>query len=341
MHTHSLDRWSHPHVFLGASHARNERRVWAVVALTAAMMLGEIVGGTYFGSLAVVADGWHMATHVVALAVAALAYRYARRHAGDARYSFGTGKVGDLAAFGSAVALALVALAIGYESVARLLAPIPIAYGEAIAVASLGLAVNVGSAFLLRDEPHAHGHDPDHHRGHAHDYEAARDERLPPHDHAHSRGPVAVAHADNNLRAAYVHVIADAATSVLAVVGLVVAATFGRAFVDPLVGLAGTAVILRWSYGLSRDAGRVLVDAVPDHALERAVRERLERTGDRITDLHLWRVGPGHYSAIVSIVTHAPQAPAHYKAMLASFERLSHVTVEVETCTASDGAACR
>ena len=331
MHNHTVERWSHDHVFLGESHRRNEKRVWWVVAITAAMMVAEIVGGTIFGSLAVVADGWHMGTHVVALAVAALAYRYARRYATDARFAFGTGKVGDLAAFASAIALALVALYIGYESITRLMSPVPIAYTEAIVVAVVGLAVNVGSAFLLHDgHGHGHGHHHDHDHDHAHDGHA--------HDAHHGRA--SDAHADHNLRAAYVHVIADAATSVLAIVGLIAAATFGMQFIDPLVGIVGMVVIMRWAYLLARDAARVLLDAVPDSSLETEIRAELEVDGDRVTDFHLWRVGPGHYSAIVSLVTHRPRAPSTYKATLARFGSLSHVTIEVETCDATGTAAC-
>ena len=188
MHSHSIDQWTHDHVFLGQQHARNERRTWFVITLTAAMMIGEIVGGSYFGSMALLADGWHMATHAAALGIAAGAYTYARQHARNRKFAFGTGKFGDLAAFASAIILALIAVQIAYESAVRLVHPVPIAYGEAIAIAVLGLAVNLASAWLLREEPHDHGH----HHDHGHDH---------PHDHHH--------HGDNNLRAAYVHVLAE------------------------------------------------------------------------------------------------------------------------------------
>src|SRR5262245_36050923 len=217
MHSHSLDQWTHDHVFLGAKHSRNERRTWFVVVLTAVMMVGEIVAGILFGSMALLADGWHMATHAAALGIAALAYLFARRQARNAHFTFGTGKFGDLAAFASAVILAIVAIQIAFESVERLVNPVAIAYREAIAVAVLGLAVNLASAFLLREE-----HD-DHHHGHAHGAH---------HDHGHAHR-----HRDNNLRAAYVHVMADAATSVLAIAALAASMVFEWRWADPVVGI--------------------------------------------------------------------------------------------------------
>jgi cation diffusion facilitator family transporter len=313
MHAHTLDRFTHEHVFLGAQHERNERRVWLVVALTFTMMVAEITGGTLFGSLALVADGWHMSTHAAALSISALAYLYARRHARDPRFAFGTGKLGDLAGFASAIVLAMIALLIGYESVNRLLHPVPIAYGEAVAIAVLGLAVNLASAWLLGDEhDHHHGHGHDHHHDHDH----------APHHHAH----------DLNLRSAYVHVLADAATSVLAILGLLAAGLLHWTFMDPVVGLVGTGVILSWAWGLIRDAGAVLLDTVPDPALASAIRDRLEVEGDRVSDLHLWRVGPGHNAAVVALVSDHPLPAGAYKARLAALPGLSHVTVEVEPC---------
>lgn len=318
MHTHSLDAWTHEHVFLGENHHRNEKRIWLVVALTAAMMTVEIIGGTMFGSLALVADGWHMSTHAAALAISALAYLYARRHLHDRRFSFGTGKLGDLASFASAVILAMIALAIGWESLDRLFHPVDIAYGEAIGIATVGLAVNLLSAWILRDDQahHDHGH---HHHPHGHG----------PH-HAHAAPG---AGSDLNLRAAYLHVLADAATSVLAIIGLLAAWFFGWRFIDPLVGLVGTAVILSWAYGLIRAAGAALLDTVPDDHLAEAIRGRLEVEGDRVADQHLWRVGPSHYAVVITIVSDHPAWPGHYKARLAGLRGLSHVTVEVESCS--------
>lgn len=312
MPTHQLDDWRHDHFFLGADHARNEKRTWGVIALTATMMVGEIVAGITFGSMALLADGIHMATHAGALTIAALAYLYARRHAGDAFFGFGTGKVGDLAGFASAVILAIFALGIAYESVWRLVDPVTIRFTEAIAVATLGLGVNLLSAWLLHQGGHDHGHShgPGHH-GHGY-------------DHGHSHGA-----QDNNLRSAYFHVLADALTSVLAILGLLAGQTYGWVWMDPVMGIVGSIVIARWSWTLMRDAGAILLDTLPDETLMTDMTARLEKNGDRITDLHLWRVGPGHMAAIVSIVSENPDAPAAYKARLADLPGLSHLTVEV------------
>lgn len=325
MHTHDPGRWTHEHLFLGERHARNERRTWIVVGLTAATMAAEIAGGAVFGSMALAADGWHMGTHAAALAISALAYFYARRHARDPRFAFGTGKLGDLAGFTSAVVLAMIALLIGYESLERIARPVPIAYGESIAIAVLGLLVNLASAWLLRDDHARHHGGHGHHHGHAHDH--ADHGRDHGHDHTgHGH------HRDNNLRAAYVHVLADAATSVLAIAGLLAARAFDWVWIDPAVGLVGAVLIAGWAWGLMRDAGGVLLDRVPDQGLAAAVRARLERDGDRVTDLHLWQVGPGHRAAVVALVAEHPQAPAAYKQRLAGLPGLSHVTVEVERC---------
>ncbi|TSD86558.1 CDF family Co(II)/Ni(II) efflux transporter DmeF [Mycobacterium sp. KBS0706] len=317
MHSHSLDDWRHDHLFLGADHARNERRTRWVVALTAAMMLVEILGGLAFGSMALLADGLHMATHAGALGVAALAYRYARRHARDPRFAFGTGKLGDLAGFASALVLAVVSIGIGWESVVRLLNPVAIAYDEAIVIAVVGLAVNIASVWLLHDGGHHHGHD----HGHGHH-----------HDHGHHGHDRHGHHRDHNLRAAYFHVLADAVTSVGAILGLLAGRFYGWAWMDAVMGIVGGIMIARWSWGLLRDSGAVLLDTVPDPALAESIRGRLETGGDRIADLHLWRVGPGHAAAIVALVSDRPEPPAQYKARLGGLPGLSHVTVEVNRC---------
>ncbi|WP_439615750.1 CDF family Co(II)/Ni(II) efflux transporter DmeF [Shinella sp.] len=299
---------THDHVFLGSDHSRNERKVWLVIALTASMMVAEIVAGTLYGSMALVADGWHMSTHAGAMLIAALAYAYARRHARDPRFTFGTGKLGDLAGFASAIVLALIALLIGWESFVRLANPVAIGFEQAIAVAVAGLAVNLVSAWLLRDD-HAH-----HHHGHDHDH----------HHHEH--------HAqDNNLRAAYLHVLADALTSILAIVALLLGRSYGWLWADPLMGIVGALVIVRWSWSLIRETGGVLIDAAPEGAgLADEIRATLERGEEHITDLHVWQVGPGHHAAIVALSSPHPKAPSDYKARLAHLDALSHVTVEVQ-----------
>lgn len=322
MHQTAAGRASfgHAHSFLGEDHARNERRTALVVAITAAAMVVEIVAGWAFGSMALLADGFHMATHAGAIGVAALAYRVASRRAADPRRAMGAGKIGDLAGFGNAVVLGVVALLIGWESIARLASPQPVAYAEATVVAVLGLLVNIVCAMLLGGgHPHAHGHAHDHDHQHAHD-----------HGQAHG-------HDDHNLRGAYLHVLADALTSVVAIVGLAVGWLLGWRWMDPAVGALGAVMIASWSVSLARQTGRTLVDSPVDEALEGEIRRRLE-TGDvAVTDLHVWRVGPGHLAAIVSLVTHDPQEPAAYKAKLSDLDGLSHVTVEVNCCP---DAAC-
>ncbi|MBP0605439.1 MULTISPECIES: CDF family Co(II)/Ni(II) efflux transporter DmeF [Burkholderia] len=315
---------AHSHAFLGAAHARNERKTWMVIGLCTAMMIAEIVGGTLFGSLALVADGLHMSTHAGAMLIAALAYTYARRHADDPRFVFGTGKLGDLAGFTSAIVLAMIALLIGYEAIARLLAPVPIQFGEAIPIAVLGLAVNLASVWLLSgDHHHAHGHG--HHDDRDHDHDDAH------HAH-HAHGSHSAAHRDHNIRSAYVHVIADAAVSVLAIVGLLLARAFGWVWMDPLAGIVGALVIANWAYGLMRDTGGILLDVNVDRRLTDNVRRAIEALGDNVNDLHVWRVGPGHMSAIVSVESgDAARDARFYHALLARFDGVSHVTVEVMT----------
>ncbi len=332
MHSHSIERWKHNHVFLGEHHATHERRTWSVVALTAFMMLAEIAGGSLFGSIALFADGWHMGTHVTALAIAALAYLFARRHADDQRFSLGTGKFGELAAFSSAIILGMIALGVAYESIVRLGHPVSIHFQEAIPIAALGLCVNLASAWLLRDE---HDHKPRQEPGHAHGYEQGHihaDDQDHEHDHEVHDHRIGSGHHDINLRAAYVHVLADALTSILTIGGLSAAWAFGWNFIDPLVGLIGAAVIASWAFGLLRGAGRVLLDTVPDPALAQRIRSRMERDGDRISDLHIWQVGPGHIAVMLSVVSDTPQSPSVYKQRLAGLHGLCHVTVEVNAC---------
>jgi len=298
--------WQHDHRFGADAPTGGERRTRWVVGITLAMMAGEIAAGTLYGSMALLADGWHMGTHAAALGVTLFAYVYARRHAGDARYTFGTGKVGALGGFASALGLAVVALLVLGESALRLASPVAIRFDEAIAVAALGLAVNLACAWLLRD--HEHGHE---HLEHRHE-----------HEHHH--------HRDHNLRAAYLHVMADALTSVLAIAALAAGRGLGWTWMDPVMGVVGGLVIARWSVALLRETSRVLLDGEVSEARRLAMVRAVERAGeDRVADLHVWRVGPGHLAAIVSVVSRSPRAPAHYRALLAGFDDLAHVTVEV------------
>jgi cation diffusion facilitator family transporter len=397
----------HSHVFLGESHEKSERKTWAVIWLCGAMMLAEIGGGLMFGSIALVADGMHMSTHAGALLLAALAYSYARRHAEDGRFTFGTGKLGDLAGFTSAIILAMIALLIGYESVSRLFAPVPIHFAEAIPIACLGLAVNIASAWLLSSGGHHHG---DGH-GHGHDHNAQDgalhiatkngtvtldifEDGVPPHfrlraetgqaltaetasvetirpdgarqlfafaarngflesveeipephafaaqaqlgsenytvafeEHEHANGAV---QRDNNMRAAIVHVVADAAVSVLVIVGLVLARAFGWLWMDAVAGIVGACVIASWSYGLIRETGAILLDMTPDKWMADKVRTIIEGEGDEVTDLHLWRLGPGHLGAIISLITRQSRGPGYYRDRLAALPGLSHLTIEVQ-----------
>jgi cation diffusion facilitator family transporter len=402
----------HKHVFLGEGHEKNERRTWMVIWLCAAMMIAEIIGGLLFGSIALVADGLHMSTHAGALLLAALAYTYARKRAGDPNFTFGTGKFGDLAGFSSAIILAMIALLIGYESISRLFAPVAIHFAEAIPIASLGLAVNIASAWLLSGGGHHQGHGRDqghsHGRAHeAHDHDEAHriataagvvvlevfEDRVPPRFRLRvEAGPALSAHAasvetvrpdgtrqlfamtdqggylesieeisephaftahvrigeqdypvvfeehehahvsagrDNNMRAAVVHVMADAAVSVLVITGLLLARAFGWLWMDPLAGIIGAAVIASWSYGLIRDTGAILLDMNPDRRMANNLRQAVESDGDQITDLHLWRLGPGHLGAIISVITTQAREADYYRARLGRFKSLSHLTVEV------------
>jgi cation diffusion facilitator family transporter len=311
VHTEHLAPWTHSHSFLGHRHDKHARRTQLVVYLTAVMMVVEIVAGYVFGSMALTADGWHMATHAAALGATALGYRYARIHAGSARFSFSTGKVGDLVSYTSALGLAAIALAMTWISIERLFAPAPIAFDEAIAVAVVGLIVNLVSARLLHHEEefgHEHGD------GHAH------------------------MHADHNIRAAYLHVLADALTSILAIAALVGGKLLGWVWLDPAMGIVGGVVIARWSWGLLRDTGRVLLDMEPIPGIATQVRAAVEADAEtKVADIHVWRVGPGHPAVILSVVTHHPRPPEHYKALIAPLVASEHVTVEVNTCP--DGAS--
>ncbi|PAW51386.1 cation transporter [Pseudomonas moraviensis] len=305
--TPSAERFSHDHQFLGASHDENARRTLWVVALTLVMMIGEIAAGYITGSMALLADGFHMATHAGALGIAAAAYGFARRNANNRRYSFGTGKVGDLAGFASAMVLGLVSLGIAGESIFRLFEPTTVAFGEATVIAIVGLGVNVLSAFLLMGH---HGHD----HGHQHDHG---------HDHHH--------HHDNNLRSAYVHVLADALTSVLAIAALLAGRYLGWVWLDPAMGIVGSIVIAKWAYNLMRDSAAVLLD-ITDEPVAAEIRELLETSDDvRISDLHVWQVGPQARAAIVSAVAAAGVTAEVIRERLAPVHELSHLTIELRS----------
>jgi cation diffusion facilitator family transporter len=307
MHIHRLDHWQHEHDF-SVLHEHGERRTLQVLLLTITMMIFEVVAGVIFGSMALLADGWHMGTHAAAFMITIFAYRFARKHAASPAYAFGTGKVSVLGGFASAVALTVVALVMLAESAQRLFNPHVIHFNEAIGVAVIGLLVNIISAFLLQDHHVHEAHDHVHERHHHH-------------------------HHDHNLKAAYLHVLADALTSVLAIIALLSGKYFGWNWLDPVMGIVGAAVIARWSYGLLRETGPVLLDESIDEQYRALIRQRIEDDADnRVTDLHVWRVGPVHYAVILSLVTQYPKPPEHYKALLADLDRLAHITIEANQC---------
>lgn len=305
MHANTLKNWQHSHEF-SVNNERGERRTHYVLILTAVTMVVEIIAGSAYGSMALLADGWHMSTHVAAFLIAIFAYRYARKHADNPAYSFGTGKVNVLGGFASAIALAIVALVMLVESLHRIIDPQTIHFNEAIIVAAIGLLINVASAFLLKD---------DHHHGHSHHHD----------DHHH--------HHDHNLRAAYLHVLADAMTSVLAIIALVSGKYYGWNWLDPIMGIVGAVIITRWSFGLLKQSSPILLDANIDEAYQQTIVDTIENDSDnRISDIHIWKIGANHYAAIISLVTHHPQSTEHYKALLTAFHKLSHVTIEVNEC---------
>jgi cation diffusion facilitator family transporter len=310
VHHDDISRWQHHHRFLEDRTAA-EKSTRRVTLLCTIVMVVEIVAGAFFNSLAVVSDGLHMATHVAAFLIATVAYAWSRQYEKDPRFSFGTGKVGVLGGFTSAIVLGLIAVLITYESVARLFHPLPIRFTEAIGIAVLGLTVNAVSALLLRDHaPPRYGHDHDHHHGHA--------------THAH----------DLNLQAAYIHVLADAATSILAIVALLAGKFLGWIWLDPAMGLIGAGVIAQWVFWLARDTGTILLDRTPETDLVDEIRKAVEADGDSVvTDLHVWCLGEGRFTAIVSILAAEPREPEDYKARLRQHGELVHVTVEVNRCS--------
>ena len=301
MHIYNLSKWQHEHRF-HKTDSHGERNTMRVILLTVSMMVIEIVAGLVFGSMALLADGWHMGTHAGALGIAAFAYRYARRNASNPDYSFGTGKVGVLGGFSSAVVLLMIALFMGVESFQRILSPVPIQFNAAIGVAILGLLVNIVSAFILQS-------------GHQHSHEGGFDMK---------------GHHDHNLKAAYFHVLADALTSLLAIVALTAGKYLGWVWMDPVMGIVGALVIAKWSYGLLRDTSAILLDRVVNQETVAAIKSTIEADGDnRVADIHVWPVGSQQMSVVLSIVTHFPKNPQHYKELLTNFKNLAHITVEI------------
>lgn len=315
MHTHSLTTWQHSHDF-GIIQEHGEKRTRQVLVITAITMVLEIAAGLAYGSMALLADGWHMGTHVAAFMITIFAYRFAKKHARSKSFAYGTGKVSVLGGFASAIALFVVALLMLVESGQRILVPQTIHFNEALGVAVLGLIVNIACAFLLKGHhDHGQGADNDDHDDHHHHH-----------------------HHDHNLKAAYLHIMADALTSVLAIGALIFGKYLGWNWLDPLMGIVGALVISRWAYGLLRETGGILLDGSIGSQELAAIKEKIEGTLDnRITDIHVWKVGPADYAAIISLVTHYPQQIGYYKDLLRSFTNLTHLTVEVNTC---EGEPC-
>ena len=311
MHSQNSDHWRHSHDFVPLSHHRGERQTRIVIALTASMMVIEIAAGSVFNSMALLADGWHMASHASALSITAFAYFYARRHAGSARYSFGTWKVSVLGGYSSAIVLAVIAMLIAWESVGRFFEPLDISFNEAILVAVVGLLVNLLSVYLLRDEPHEHGHSYGAHH-----------------------------HHDHNRRAAYLHVLADTLTSATAIFALLTGKYFGWVWMDPLMGIVGSIVIARWSFGLLRDTSGILLEGSVPVETFNSIREALESgaSGDLVSDLHVWPLGPGKLAVVASMVSNMQRPPDFYKALLSERSELVHVTVEVNHCLDNEEA---
>lgn len=327
MHIHTLEPWQHPHDFL-IRQERAERKTQIVLFLTAVTMVAEIAAGTLFGSMSLLADGWHMATHVAAFGITVFAYQYARKQANNPQYTFGTGKVSVLGGFTSAIALAVVALLMAIESGYRLFQPQEIQFNEALWVALLGLGVNLVSAVLLQNS-HDHSHDPSHSHSHSHSHDptAHSHQSHLPHETAYS------SHTDHNLRAAYIHVLADALTSTLAIAALLAGKLGGWTWLDPIMGVIGALVIARWANSLIRETGAILLDGAADRTVRLDLISAIEADADnRVVDLHVWNVSPVHLAATVALVTHDPQPPEHYKNLLKHIPALSHVIVEVNPC---------
>jgi cation diffusion facilitator family transporter len=331
MHTNSVAKWQHTHIF-GQDQVRSgEKRTLIVVIITALMMVVEILVGIFTGSMALLADGIHMGSHMVGLLIALIAYIYARKYAKDDSYSFGTGKVNSLAGYTSAILLILFALVMGWESIERFINPVEIHFNIAITVAIIGLVVNGASMLILGEEGHSHDHEGHDHHDHAHQDHHNHAEHDH-HDHAahatHTKG------SDHNLKAAYLHVLMDALTSVFAIFALLAAKYFGWIWADPMMGVVGAILVARWSFGLIKSASQVLLDRQMPVDIRNKIAGILESYKDtRVTDFHLWCIGPGIYSANLSVVTEYPDSPDKYKTMIPSNLGVVHATVEVHQCT--------
>jgi cation diffusion facilitator family transporter len=353
MHTESISQYQHTHVFGQDQIRSGERRTLFVIIMTGIMMVGEIAAGIIFGSMALTADGIHMGSHMVGLGITFFAYIYARKHALDLRFSFGTGKVNALAGYSSAMILIFIALFMAYESVIRIIDPVDILYNQAITVAVIGLVVNGISMLILGEKNHTHAHgdhdhgandhhaqsqevhdheehshsDNDHHHDdHTHDDHADHDDAH--HEHAH-----AASGDDHNLKAAYLHVLTDAMTSVLAIIALLAAKYFDLVWMDPVMGIVGAIMVIRWSIGLIQGTTIVLLDHQGPVNVQRMISSVLENYKDtKVSDLHIWSIGPGIYSSEISVVTKYPESPDIYKAMIPEDSGVVHTTIEVLTC---------
>jgi len=340
MHTETISQYQHTHVFGQDQIRSGEKRTLFVIIMTGIMMVGEIAAGIIFGSMALTADGIHMGSHMVGLGITFFAYIYARKHAQDQRFSFGTGKVNALAGYSSAMILIFIALFMAYESIVRIIDPVEILYNQAITVAVIGLVVNGISMLILGEKNHTHAHgDPDHE---AHDHHKHQDEVHEHEDHSHSDHDHADndhehAHAstgvDHNLKAAYLHVLTDAMTSVLAIIALLAAKYFDFVWMDPVMGIVGAIMVIRWSIGLIQGTTIVLLDHQGPTDVQMKVTGILESYKDtKVSDLHIWSIGPGIYSSEISVVTKYPESPDKYKAMIPEDSGVVHTTIEVLTC---------
>jgi cation diffusion facilitator family transporter len=337
MHTDSVAQWQHTHIFGQDKVRAGEKRSLAVIIITALMMIVEITAGLLFGSMALFADGIHMGSHMVGLGITFAAYIYARRHAKSQQFSFGTGKVNALAGYSSALFLVVIALFMGYESISRFIDPVKIEYNQAIFVAVIGLVVNGISIFILGEQGHTHADEHEHAHEHEHTHseepEQADEEN---HEHLHDEGEIGHTHAhgvDHNLKAAYLHVVTDALTSVLAIVALLGAKYFKLNWMDPLMGVVGAILVVRWSIGLIQATVRVLLDhQIPMEVQQRIIRKLENYKDTRVSDLHIWSIGPGIYSAEIGVVTKYPEPPGNYKAMIPEDTGVVHSTVEVHLC---------